>query len=724
LNEAQRLAASHVRGPALVLAGAGSGKTRTVVQRIAYLLASAGVAPDQVLAVTFTNKAAGELRDRVQAVVGADARRLWVSTFHAMCARILRTYPKPVGLTANFTISDDRDALDVIKRVTAGRPNAAEVNPRMFRALIDRFKNQGLTPDMVPGTVGDEVGGIDTELVVEVYRAYQARLRQSNSADFGDLLMYAVNLFRARPEVLDEVQERCVYISVDEYQDTNRVQYELTGLLAGKYRNLLVVGDPDQSIYAFRGARIWNLLSFREDYPDAEVYTLEDNYRSTAPILEAANAVIENNTERLPKVLRTAVGGGEPVGFFRANDARQEADFVAREIARLQSEGERYSHCAVLYRTNAQSRVLEESLRRAQIPAVIVGGVSFYDRKEVKDILAYARLALNPADDTSLLRVINTPRRGIGQGTIEKLQEYSQRHRQPLWEAAARAGQVVDGRIGEKVLDFARLISSLSELAPALPPPKFLAHVIDVSGYAEDLRREQTFDAEGRLENLKELERAAEEWEDESGEGGTISEFIDQASLVAQVDPQEVRLENPGAPPDSVLLMTLHNAKGLEFPCVFLVGLEEGLLPHRNSQRSDTEIEEERRLMYVGMTRAMRRLILSYAESRTSYGMTVNSDPSRFLAEIPGERLQELTLLGQALAGSTDRAPRLRSQPGLTRPVQGGWRTGDRLRHDKFGEGTVIAVANAGERTELIVRFADGVPKRLMVMHARIERLP
>lgn len=706
------------------MAGAGSGKTRTVVQRVAYLLAEVGVAPDQVLAVTFTNKAAGELRERVGAAVGIQARKLWVSTFHALCARILRTYPRPVGLNANFTIADDRDALDLIKRTAAGMPNAAEVNPRKLRALIDRFKNAGLKPDMVAGAHGDEIWGIPTELVVEVYRTYQGRLRQANSVDFGDLIMYVVDLFRLDPVALDEVQKRCLYISVDEYQDTNRVQFELTNLLASKHRNLLVVGDPDQSIYAFRGARIWNLLNFREQYPDAPVYTLEDNYRSSASILTVANAVIEHNTERLPKVLRAARQGGEPVGLFRAADASQEADFVAREISRLHGAGRPYAHFAVLYRTNAQSRNLEDALRRAGIPAVIVGGVAFYDLKEVKDLLAYAKLALNPVDETALLRVINTPRRGIGQGSVEKLQEYAQRNRTPLWEAVARAGEVVGGRIGERIVDFARLVGSLSELASTLTAAEFFAHAIDLSGYREELRKESTFDASARLDNLDELVVAAEEWKGESGEDCSVAEFLDQAALVAQVDPQEVRLENPNAPADSVQLMTLHNAKGMEFPIVFLVGLEEGLLPHWNSLGAAGEIEEERRLVYVGMTRAMHRLILSCAESRTSNGMTVSSDPSRFLAEIPRENLQELTLLGQTLAGTTDLVPRLRSRPALERGAEGEWRTGDRIRHAKFGEGTVIAVVHAGERTELIVTFADGLPKRLLLQFAPVERIP
>jgi len=713
----------HGPGPALVIAGAGSGKTRTVTQRIAYLVAEGGVAPDQLLAVTFTNKAAGELRERVHKAVGSEARRLWVSTFHALCARILRTYPKPLGLEANFTIVDDRDSLDLIKRTTAGMANAAAVNPRTFRALIDRFKNEGLKPDMVPGKNRDETWGISTELVVEVYRAYQIRLRSSNSVDFGDLLMYVVDLFRLNPVALEEVQKRCIYISVDEYQDTNKVQFELTNLLASKHRNLLVVGDPDQSIYAFRGARIWNLLNFREQYPDAPVYTLEDNYRSTASILAGANAVIENNTERLPKVLRAARQGGEPVRLFRAADARQEADFVAREISRLHGAGEPYAHFAVLYRTNAQSRILEDSLRRAGVPAVIIGGVGFYKRKEVRDILAYARLALNPADETALLKVINTPRRGIGQGSVEKLREYAQRHRKPLWEAVARAGEVVGGRIGERIVEFARLVGGLSELAITLPAAEFIALAIDLSGYGEELRKEGTFDASARLENLRELGQAAKEWQEESGEAGSIAEFLDQAALVAQVDPQEVRLENPDAPADSVLLMTLHNAKGLEFPFVFLVGLEEGLLPHRNSWRKVSDIEEERRLMYVGMTRAMHRLVLSYAESRATQGLPGTGGPSRFLAEIPAGTLQESTLLGQALAGASQRTSSLRGQAGLAETGANVWRTGQRVRHAKFGEGTVIAVVHAGEQTELIVAFADGLPKRLLLQFAPVERI-
>jgi len=734
LNEEQRAAAAHLTGPALVLAGAGSGKTRTVVHRIAHLMAEHEVYPQQILAVTFTNKAAGELRERVETLVGPTARDVWVSTFHSACLRILRSYGSAIQLDPGFAIYDDGDQLDLLKEVLGTVVGMQDANPRVLRAVIDRAKSNLWTPALLAQEgakrYGHAVSGVDLEQIVEVYERYQARLERANAVDFNDILGRTVELFTLHPEILERVQDRAVFVHVDEYQDTNAAQYRLTHLLSEKYRNLMVVGDPDQGIYAFRGADIQNILDFQRDYEDAVTFRLESNYRSIPNVLKVANAVIEANTGRLPKELRPVKEDDAPVRIYRAADHRAEAEFVARMVEQvLQERGGDLNQFAVLYRTNSQSRALEESLRRAGHEARIVGGVGFYERREVKDALSYARAALNPGDDVSWRRILNRPKRGVGKTSEEKLAGWAARQRQPFSEAVRRAGEIVGGTAAEKrIAEFAALMQDLSEAADVMPAGQFVAHLLDASGMVRALREENSFEAQGRIDNLGELASAVEEWE--SSEGGTIQAFLDEAALMASVDDRAVAAANAGdVPDDAVTLMTLHNAKGLEFPVVFLVGLEEGLLPHRSSTGSLQEIEEERRLLYVGVTRAQDALYLVHCESRMTFGRTEPARPSRFLEDVPREFLQEIDAFGSEL----DRSMRTPSRPKVSWPAArsagategptggGGYRGGEKVRHPKYGVGTVVGVSGEGAKMELTVVFDGAGAKRLLAKFANLQ---
>jgi len=732
LNPEQRAAAEHLTGPALVLAGAGSGKTRTVVHRIAHLMAEHEVYPQQILAVTFTNKAAGELRERVEELIGPKAKDLWVSTFHAACLRVLRSYGERIGLAPGFGIYDDGDQLDVLKEILKSVSGLEEANPRVLRRLIDRAKSHLWTPEGLASEgaerYGQVISGLELDQVVEVYERYQARLRRANAVDFGDILGRTVELFRAHPDVLDRVQQRAVFVHVDEYQDTNAAQYVLTDLLSETYGNLMVVGDPDQGIYAFRGADIQNILDFQRDHPDAVTYRLELNYRSVPTVLQVANAVIEPNAGRLEKQLRPVKDQGAPVRAYRAADHRAEADFVARSVERLLAErGGDLNQFAVLYRTNSQSRALEESLRRAGIEARIVGGVGFYERREVKDALSYARAALNPSDDVSWRRILNRPKRGIGKTSEENLARWAARQGIPFAEAVRNADEVLAGTpAAKRVAEFAELMDDLQNAAETMPAGQFLAHLLDASGMAEALRAEASHEAQTRLENLDELRNAVEEWEQD--EGGTIAEFLDEAALMASVDDRAVAAVNEGEPPpDAVTLMTLHNAKGLEFPVVFLVGLEEGLIPHRSSTGSLQEIEEERRLLYVGVTRAQDELYLVHCDTRMTFGRTEPARPSRFLEDVPPKMLTEIDVFGQEMADPVRRPlrPQVRWAPAEAPKAEGNgsraYRGGEKVRHPKFGVGTVVGVTGEGAKAELTVVFAEAGAKRLLARFANLQ---
>jgi DNA helicase-2/ATP-dependent DNA helicase PcrA len=736
LNDEQRAAVRHYQGPALVLAGAGSGKTRTVVHRIAYLMAEHGVYPQQILAVTFTNKAAGELKERVQALIGDPARDLWVATFHGACLRVLRSYGERIGLQPGFGIYDDADQLDLLKELLQQVHGLKDANPRALRGIIDRAKSHLWSPQQL-ATEGAEafgriVAGVPLEHVVEVYERYQTRLERANAVDFNDILGRTVELFEGHPDVLERVQQRAVFIHVDEYQDTNQAQYRLTHLLADTYRNLMVVGDPDQSIYAFRGADVRNILDFQRDYEDAAVYRLELNYRSVGSVLEVANAVILHNQGRLEKNLRPVKGAGAKVRLYRAADHRAEADFVARTVERLTAERDlRLDDVAVLYRTNAQSRVLEESLRRAGLAARIVGGVGFYERREVKDVLSYARAALNASDDVSWRRILNRPKRGIGKTSEDKLVAWAARRRVPFSEALKHVDDVLNGTPAVKrVQDFLELMNDLAREAEELPAANFLKAVMDQSGTMRAFKEEGSYEAQGRLENLEELLNAVAEWQEE--EGGSIAEFLDEASLMSSVDDRAVEAVNGETEGEAVTLMTLHNAKGLEFPVVFLVGMEENLMPHRSSTGNLQEIEEERRLLYVGITRAQDELTLVHCEARMTFGRTEIARPSRFLEDIPTGMLQEVDVFGQELAAARGPTLGLRQRwqpPAAPTAASGGvgngaglsYRGGEKVRHPKFGLGTVVGVSGEGARAEVTVVFDSAGAKRLLVKYANLS---
>jgi DNA helicase II / ATP-dependent DNA helicase PcrA len=724
LNPSQRAAALHLNGPALVVAGAGSGKTATVVRRIAHLMEAHGVFPNEIFAVTFTNKAAAEMKERVVKLVGAQAEQIWVTTFHSAGVRILRAYGEFVGLKNGFVIYDDGDQLDVLKAALEGIPSASEYNPRYLRSVIDRAKSNLWTPEDMAREGDEWMAGMPRDVAVEGYRRYQSAMRRVNAIDFGDLLVLTAQLFRDHPQILEKVQNKAVFVHVDEYQDTNKAQYEMTRLLSEKYRNLLVVGDPDQSIYKFRGADIQNILDFQNDYPDAAIYRLEENYRSNARVLYIANKLIEQNAERLEKVLRPVKPEGDPVRFYRAPDHRAEAEFVANRIEHLHGMGISYSRMAILYRTNAQSRVLEERFLRSQIPVRLIGGTSFYERQEIKDILSYARIAVNTLDDLSLKRALKRPRRGVGDTSVEKLETWARANDTSLLTAFVQGDQILE-RGGDKAAEFGKLILELSEYAAEHSAEEFFKLVIDVSGYRDMLASEMKtakYETEQRLENLNELVNAAAEWDAENH--GTIQEFLDDSALLSSVDDARTKRNNKDTPEEAVTMMTMHNAKGLEFENVFVVGLEEGLLPHRSSIPEPGGIEEERRLLYVAITRAMERLWLTMAESRQVYGKTMPSEDSRFLKDIPTDLVAPVNLFNEPYGSREDPG---RVSPALQRQLEaaGGVVTalkgGERVQHPKFGEGKVLATTGSGDRLEAMIAFSGGVgTKKLLVKYANL----
>ena len=727
LNPNQAEAAAHFEGPALVIAGAGSGKTRTLIYRIAHLIEAQGVDPGQILAVTFTNKAAAEMRERASHLIkGAD--KLWMSTFHSAGVRILRAYGEYIGLKRGFVIYDDDDQLDILKEIMGSIPGIGpDTHPRVLRSIIDKAKSNLRSPGDLDKWPEPYISGLPRDAAAEAFRRYESRKKAQNAIDFGDLITETVRLFQEVPGVLAKVQDRARFIHVDEYQDTNKAQYELTRLLASRDRNLLVVGDPDQSIYKFRGADIQNILDFQKDYHDAKVYVLEHNYRSSARVLGLANKLIENNTERLEKTLLAVKEDGLPVVFHRANDHRGEGDFVAEWVTRLHAEGQPFSKMAILYRTNAQSRVIEESMRRVSIPAKIVGGVGFYDRREIRDILAYARLSINPVDDVALRRIIGRPKRGIGDTALEKMLTWAQINGTSLLTACANAEGILD-RGASKPVEFAKLMQAFSEAADNYSPGSFLKYLIESSGYL-DLLRQEGQEGQVRLENLEELVSAAEEWSLENE--GSIAEFLDDAALLSSVDDMRTKIENKDQPEDAVTLMTMHNAKGLEFPSVFIVGVEEGLLPSRNSLNEAGGIEEERRLFYVGITRAMDRLFLSAAQNRMQYGQTKSAEDSRFLEELGGG-FDSIDGYGRVIDYRQktwrDFTPAPQPSPSAvknTSPLTAemAYRGGEKVKHPKFGEGQVLAVAGVGEKQEVTVHFASAGAKKLIVKFANLSKV-
>ncbi|WP_298273031.1 ATP-dependent helicase [Geobacter sp.] len=726
LNPPQREAVLHGEGPLLVLAGAGSGKTRVIVHRIAHLILERGVPPWQILAVTFTNKAAGEMRERVERLVGGGETPL-IATFHSTCARILRREGHHLGYDPAFAIYDDKDAEKLLKEVIASLGLDEKRYPvRSFAAAIDDCKNRGIPPEEIP--TGDHTG----QVLARVYGAYQERLKKCNALDFGDLVMQTVRLFEEHPEVLRKFQERWRWILVDEYQDTNPIQYRLVRLLAGERRNLCVVGDDDQSIYRWRGADIRNILDFEKDFPGVVTVKLEQNYRSTQNILAAAGRVVAKNRGRKAKTLWSENPPGERIVYRRLADEREEARFVCREIERHVRRGGDLRDVAVFYRTNAQSRVVEDAMVADGIPYHMVGGMRFYERLEVKDILAYLRVLANPADEVSLRRIINVPARGIGHATVDRVAELAARKGYILADAlreAATGGVLAAGPRG-KIAGFVQLMERFASLADTVPLSELASRIIEETGYAARLKEERTDEASDRLDNLRELVSAMEEFERTSEEKG-LAAFLEQVSLVSDLERNDGRRE-------SATLMTLHAAKGLEFPLVFMIGMEERLFPHVRSLDDPEGMEEERRLCYVGMTRAKERLFLTNARRRRIFGQDQVNMPSRFIADIPRDLLdlEEGSGFAQPVRGEEPSRHNLASifeeemEPDFgdvevvpDEPEGGGIWLGMKVRHGKFGVGTIRKIEGKGDEQKVIVWFGSVGPKKLLVRFAGLERV-
>ena len=706
LNPAQREAVLHTEGPVLVVAGAGSGKTRVLTRRIAHLLGAVGVKPPEILAITFTNKAAGEMRERVGDLVGPPARAAWVMTFHSACGRILRREAQRLGYRSNFTIYDGADQIRLVKRCLEElERDPKRFTPRGIHSQISNAKNTLVSPEEYT----DRVASFYDQTVAEVYDLYQKRLFASNAVDFDDMLFLTVDVLERFPEARTKWQDAFHYVLVDEYQDTNHAQYRLLQLLAEKHQNVFAVGDPDQSIYGFRGADIRNVLEFEHDFPGSYSIALEQNYRSTQHILDAANGVISHNRERKEKNLWSELGEGDPVRVVEVEDEHAEARYVAAEIALLVEEGFSGSEVAVFYRTNAQSRVLEDVLVRQGIAYQVIGGPRFYERAEIKDLVAYLQVLDNPYDGVSLLRAANRPRRGIGNTTLARLQTWADQREISLWEATAEAEMAGVGSAPQKALKaFRSTIESLMSAAQEFEVPELIEEVLARSGYRESLEAERTIEAQGRLENLEELVSVAREWREQT-EDTTLSAFLQEISLYADQDAMR-------GDTSLVTLMTIHNAKGLEFRAVYLIGMEEGIFPHSRSIE-EQGVEEERRLCYVGMTRARERLTLLHASSRMLRGMRDHNLPSRFLDELPDghverERLRPASWSGYNAPRQSGLAPR-DDVPDLS--------TGDSVRHSTLGEGVVVQIESGGLVT---VRFADdGSERKLMLDYAPLEKL-
>ena len=710
LNPVQREAVSHEGGPLLVVAGAGSGKTRVLTYRIAYLVRELGVSPFAILAITFTNKAADEMKGRVARLVGPVASKMWVSTFHSACVRILRRHADALGYTSSFTIYDQADAVRLTNYVLRDlNIDSKRFPPATVHATISKAKNELIDFEAYAGSAST----IFERRIGDVYREYQRRLKNANAMDFDDLLMMTVKLMQANSDILSHYQDRFRHILVDEYQDTNRAQNELVVMLAREHRNICVVGDSDQSVYSFRSADIRNILEFENAFPDSTMVVLDQNYRSTQTILDAANSVIDNNLMRKPKALWTEQVGGELIERYHAEDEHDEAEWVVREMNRLHDHGDRWGDMAVFYRTNAQSRVLEEQLVRAGVPYKVVGGTRFYERREVKDALAYLRAVVNPADEVSLKRVVNVPKRGVGDTSIGRIDAWATANGSTFWEGLQRAE---DAGVGGRALTGIRQLVAMMDELQSLDggPGAILDAVLEHTGYRAELEAARSIEAAGRLENLSELVGVAREYDD-------IAEFLEAVSLVSDSD----ELDDDES---SVVLMTLHTAKGLEFPAVFMIGLEDGVFPHVRSLGEPHELEEERRLCYVGITRARQRLFLSNAWSRTLFGSTMYNPPSRFLKEIP----EHLTALVEA------QKRRWQGTSGRARIVDAAARSaaatrsasppidvvvGDDVVHGKWGEGVVLEIEGSDEKAEAVVRFPSVGEKRLLLAWAPLKKV-
>lgn len=761
LNGPQKEAVLHTDGPLLILAGAGSGKTRVLTHRIAYLIDEKGVNPWNILAITFTNKAAEEMRQRVDSLVNFGAESIWVSTFHSMCVRILRRFIDRLGYETRFTIYDTDDQKTLMKEVC----RKVDIDTKVFKersllSAISSAKNEMILPDEFELNAGGDFG---QQKIAKVYREYEAQLKSNNALDFDDLLVKTVQLLETQPDVLEYYQERFRYIMVDEYQDTNTVQFRLVSLLAGKYKNLCVVGDDDQSIYKFRGANIRNILDFEHEFPDAHVIKLEQNYRSTGNILDAANGVISNNKGRKEKTLWTDNGEGEKVHLRQFDTAYDEAEFIAEDIRREVREGASYNDNAVLYRTNAQSRLFEEKFIAMNIPYKIVGGINFYARREIKDLLAYLKTVDNGQDDLAVRRIINVPKRGIGLTTINRIQEAAAERGIGFYEALL-APELIPGvgRSASKLDSFAALIEYFKGRAEQESISDLLREILEKTGYIESLESEDKVEAEARIENIDELVNKAAAYEEDCqdrDEEPTLSGFLEEVALVADIDSLD-------EDQDYVVLMTLHSAKGLEFPHVYLAGMEDGLFPSYMTITSDDneDLEEERRLCYVGITRAERELTLTCARRRMVRGETQYNKLSRFVKEIPmhlidtgNKKIEEGTEIpvqntyshakqafraqpfaaqfggyGSGMSGTSGGGKTAGKQPfsALQKGSQltagkGGklsYGVGDRVRHVKFGEGTVLEIKEGGRDYEVTVEFDSAGVRKMFAMFAKLVK--
>jgi ATP-dependent DNA helicase UvrD/PcrA len=711
LNPAQREAVTTTRGPVLVLAGAGSGKTRVIAHRIAWLLGVEGVHPRNLLAVTFTNKAAEEMRRRIDdLVLAAGIRPPLIATFHSVCARMLREHAPRVGLPASFIIYDEDDRLTLVKELVRElRFDERVLSPSAAVHRLSHAKNQMLSA----AEVGRLARTPADERVAMLYEEYEARLARAGAVDFDDLLLRVVTLLETVPEVLARYRGLWQHVLVDEYQDTNRAQYRMIRLLTQEHRNLCVVGDPDQSVYRWRGADLRNILDFETDYPDCRIVPLEQNYRSTKRILAIASAVIANNRVRKDKQLWTCNADGEPAPVYRAWDEHEEAGFVAQAIRGLRGQGTEYRDLAVFYRTNAQSRVLEDALRRAGIPYTIVGGVRFYDRREIKDTVAWLRLVVNPLDDVAFRRAVVAPARGVGRTTLDALAGAARKRGASLLVACGSLPPEIGGKPRRGLEEFRQLVDGLAARRQEMPVPAFIDAVLMASGYRETLKGERTAEADARLENLEELIAAAEDFAVSRGHepaATSLEAFLDSVMLLSDVD--EWDAETGG-----VTLMTLHSAKGLEFPVVFLTGLEEGVFPHARSINDPEQVEEERRLCYVGITRAGRRLYLSYALHRRIQGYG-QGEPSRFLVEIPEDALVMLN-------GGRDEPVPARAGPVIDPDPEDDlpFRVGARLRHARWGEGLLVGIQREGADVIATVHFASVGRKKLSLQYAQLEQI-
>ena len=735
LNPMQREAAEHVNGPLLVVAGAGSGKTRVLTHRIAHLISNHGVSPMNILAITFTNKAAGEMKHRVESLIGPVAKSMWVSTFHSACVRILRVHAERIGYPKTFSIYDQADAQRLTGYVIRDMGlDVKRFTPRAVHAVISNWKNELVSP----AQAADRAAHIFDRKHSEIYREYQERLLKAGAMDFDDLLVNVVRLFRMHTDVLASYQDRFKYILVDEYQDTNIAQNEIVLSLAARHQNVCVVGDTDQSIYAFRGADFRNIGQFEDAFDEVSVVVLEQNYRSTQNILDAANAVIAQNFGRKPKELWTETGPGDAIVRFHADDEGDEAAFVARTMQTLRTGGRKWGDMAVFYRTNPQSRVVEEIFMRFGIPYKVVGGTRFYDRREIKDAVAYLRVVTNPLDEVSVKRVLNMPKRGIGDTSISRLDLFAREENISFFEALRRAGEAgVSGAARRGIESFVAVIDEVAAQEEQTPGALFEA-ILDKSGYLAEFENENSVEDAGRLENLGELVSSAKEF-------AQVDEFLEQVSLVADADDL--------SDDDKVIMMTMHAAKGLEYPVVFIVGVEEGLFPHSRALVDANELEEERRLAYVGITRAQERLFLTHAWSRQQFGTTQYNPPSRFLDEIPEELVEHQGNVqnrpkarntrdddwGGRKVSSFDPDDEFRERqvdaamaagrsaayrpPQPTNSQEIGLRVGDMVEHSVFGEGIIIDITGSGDKTEAVINFREKGRKHLLLAWAPLKKL-